>query len=139
MLRALGAVAMNTDERAALLVACRDVAKVTLWQAAEPFDITDIIDSEQIEKAVSAYYREAEQRADELEEAGHDPTIVTRAVLYLADEHALPPMKEDVRWFRESLEVLMRLVQPLSSPTAAHVAFMRDIEAAARRYREDAQ
>ena len=80
---------MKELDRAGLREACREVAKSTLWQAPEPWDISDIIDSGQIERAVEAYYKEAEQRATDFAESGHDPNFVTRAVLYLAYEHAI--------------------------------------------------
>ena len=78
------------------------------------------------------------QRAKQLAEDGRDPNFVTRAVLYLAHEHAIPPMKEEIRWFQEALEVLVRLVSPITGPDASMSAFMRDLESAARRYRKEA-
>lgn len=94
---------MKSLDLQALREACRTVVKATLWQTPEPRDISDIIDSDQIERTVEAYYLEAEQRANELAECGNDPNFMTRAVLYLAHEHAIPPMKEDTRWFRRRL------------------------------------
>jgi hypothetical protein len=122
----------------ALRDACREVAKSTLWQTPEPYDIDDIIDSDQIAGTVEAYVAEAKQRAQDLAEGGHDPNIVTRAVVYLAHEHAIPPMKDDVRWFRDALDLLVRLVSPLSHPSRAAASFMEDLDAAGRRYRQEA-
>lgn len=130
---------MKSLDLEALREACRTVAKATLWQTPRPRDISDIIDSDQIERTFQAYYVEAEQRANELAEAGHDPNFVTRAVLYLAHEHAIPPMKEDTRWFQEALEVLVRLISPITVAEGRMSAFMRDIERAARRYRRQAE
>jgi hypothetical protein len=48
-------------------------------------------------------------------------------------------MKEDPRWFREALEVLVRLISPLTVADGRMTAFMRDIERAARRYRRQAE
>jgi hypothetical protein len=128
---------MHNLDRIALLEACRIVAKSTLWQAPNPQDITDIIDVDQIERTVQAYYKEAEWQAEELSASDHDPNFVTRAVLYLAQEHAIPPMKDDLGWFREALAVLVRLISPLSVPDRNMTAFMQDLENAVRRYLED--
>jgi len=122
----------------ALRAACREVAKSTLWQTPEPYDIRDIIDSDQIAATVEAYVTEATQRAQELAEEGHDPNIVTRAVVYLAHEHAIPPMKDDVHWFRDALDVLVRLVSPISHPSRAAALFLEDLDSAIRRYRQEA-
>ena len=129
---------MKSLDLEALREACRMVAKATLWQTPEPRDISEIIDTDQIERTVEAYYLGAEQRANELAEDGHDPNFVTRAVLYLAHEHAIPPMKEDTRWFQEALDVFVRLISPITVPDGRMTAFMRDIERAACRYRREA-
>lgn len=130
---------MKNLDLEALREACRTVAKATLWQTPEVRDISDIIDSDQIERTVEAYYVAAELRANELAEDGHDPNFVTRAVLYLAHEHAIPPMKEDTRWFQEALDILVRLISPITVPDGGMTAFMRDIERAARRYRREVE
>lgn len=119
----------------ALRVVCQEVAQSTLWQTPEPYDIGDVIDSDQIARTVEAYVSEATQQADDLAEAGHDPNIVTRAIVYLAHEHAIAPMKDDVRWFRDALDVLIRLVNPLSPPRRPAALLMDDLDAAVRRYR----
>jgi len=129
---------MATLDTEALRRACREVAKSTLWQTPEPYDINDIIGSDQIDRTIQAYFAEAEQRAADLAEANQDPNIVTRAVLYLAVEHAIPPMKDDLRWFEDSLDVLLRLVNPITFPAKDGVPFMADVEDAARRYRREA-
>lgn len=130
---------MKALDTEALRRACREVAGSTLWQTSEPWAIDDIIDSEQIENAVAAYYKQAEEHSARLADGGHDPNFVTRAVLYLAHEHAIPPMKDDIRWFAEALEVLVRLVDPISYPRAEDALFMADLERAARRNRREAQ
>ncbi len=122
----------------ALRDACREVAKATLWQTPEPYAIGDIIDSDQIARTVEAYFAEARQRAQDLAEEGHDPNIVTRAVVYLAHEHAIPPMKDGVRWFQDALDVLVRLVSPITHPRRAAAFFMEDLEQAVRRYKREA-
>lgn len=129
---------MRVLDMAALRAACQEVAKSTLWQAPEPYDIGDIIDSDQIARTVEAYVAEARRQAQDLAEAGHDPNIVTRAVVYLAHEHAIPPMKEDLRWFRNALDVLIRLVNPLAPPTRAAAWIMNDLYSAVRRYKAEA-
>jgi hypothetical protein len=129
---------MTRLDAAALRRACSEVARSTLWQTPDPEHIGDIIDSDQIERTVEAYLAEARQRAADLAQEGHDPNIVTRAVVYLAHEHAIPPMKDDVSWFRDALDVLMHLVSPISQPEESAALFMFDVERASRRYRREA-
>lgn len=126
------------DERA-LLTACREVSRSTLWQTLKPMTIDDVIDSGQIERTVHAYFEEAKRHAAWVEEQGLDPNLVTRAVLYLAHEHAIPPMKDDVHWFRDALDVLVRLICPNSVPTREAALFMDDLKEATRRYRREAE
>ena len=125
-------------DREGLLSACKEVARATLWQTPEPFELRDIVDTDQIAATVQAYFDEAVRQADSVAEQGGDPNLVMRAVLYLAHEHAIPPMKDDVTWFEDHLDVLLRLVFPITEPAENAARFMKDVEAAAKAYRKKA-
>jgi hypothetical protein len=47
---------------------------------------------------------------------------------YLAEVHAMPPMKKDILWFRYMLEVLVELACPNSSATPEEFPLLMDIE-----------
>lgn len=127
---------MSIDEKE-LRAACREVASNTLWQTKNPRDIHDIIDVEQIDRTINGYMSIALQLARDLDDMGVDPGVVSRAVRYLALEHAIPPMKDDLRWFDQSLEVLVRLVHPTAGASEAALAFMDDLEGGIERFRAD--
>ena len=52
-------------DRDALLSACKEVAKATLWQCPNPRDLRDIIDTDQIEQTVAGYFKDAHRATGE--------------------------------------------------------------------------
>jgi hypothetical protein len=118
-----------------LAKACREVARVTLWQTPQPYTPADIIDTTQIENTLRGYQSEAEHQAMLITESGGDPNVVTRAVKYIAHEYAMPPVKDDVEWFRHTLDVLCQLIYPTAAPSEDGVLFMADVERSSQEYR----
>lgn len=43
---------------------------------------------------------------------GRDRALITRAVRYLTNVHAIPPMGDDVRWFSEMLSAVLEIARP---------------------------
>ena len=115
-------------DKVALYEACKKVAIHTLWQTPEPYDLSDIIDTEQIEKTVQGYFKEALFYEEFVIEQNKDPNLITRAVLYLSESHAVPPMKEDLTWFKNMLEVLIELVCPNVIHSEKIPQFLYDIK-----------
>ena len=115
-------------DKVALYEACKKVANSTLWQTPKPHDLSDIIDTEQIEKAIQGYFKEALFYEEFVIEQNKDPNLITRAVLYLSESHAVPPMKEDLTWFKNMLEVLIELVCPNVVHSEEIPQFLYDIE-----------
>jgi hypothetical protein len=130
------------DENA-LLDACRAVVRRTLRHSPETpdtvEDIAHIIDTAQIERTVKTYFDLARRYATVLRCYDHDPNFVTRAVRYLGYECAPFMMPDDSRWFGNALMILFRLVSPAVAHSRDHIAFMTELESAARRYRREAQ
>lgn len=114
--------------RDALFEACKKVASQTLWQTPYPQDISDIIDSEQINKTIQGYFEEALHHVEFIVEQKRDPNLITRAILYLSQSHAIPPMKEDLTWFNNALEVLIELACPNVMHSKETSQFLYDIE-----------
>ena len=115
-------------DNAALKNACFKAARAALWQTPHPQDISDIIDTDQIERLSQCFYEIAAWHIETTESLNCDPNLITRAVLYLAYVHAIPPMKEDTRWFKEMLHVLVELACPNITPTEEAAQFLIDIE-----------
>jgi len=57
-----------------------------------------------------------------------DPNLITRAVAYLAHTHAIPPMRDDTRWFSDMLGVLLELACPNMGVPQEFDRFYKDIE-----------
>ena len=115
-------------DKDALLEACKRVVSQTLWLNPEPQDISDIIDSDQIKRTTLKYFEEALRHVEFIIEQGGDPNLVTRAVLYLSEAHAIPPMEEDITWFKNMLEALIEVACPNSILTKEAAQFLYDME-----------
>lgn len=102
---------MPALDRKALEKACRQVADNTMWNTPNPTGFSDIITSEEVEEVVAHYFKFASDVAKNVREAEGDPNLVTRAVDYLAGL-AIPPIRDDMRWFRESLRAIAELACP---------------------------
>jgi hypothetical protein len=124
------------DEKA-LYKACEEVTKHTLWINPAPMDFSDIIDSAQIKNTAQKYFEEAKQSVEFVLELEGDPNLVTRAVLYLAQIHAIPPMKDNVTWFKEMLMALVELACPNMGHSEMSIKFLCDIEEGIKQSRQN--
>ena len=57
------------------------------------------IPASSIQDLAKEFYAVAAKRAEEYQSIGEDAEVVNRAVCYLVQVHASPPMNTDVRWF----------------------------------------
>ncbi len=85
-----------------LKAACYETARMAMWQRRP-------IPASSIQDLGNEFYAVAAERAKEHHEIGEDAEVVNRAVWYLAQVHASPPMNTDVRWFTEMLSALLEL------------------------------
>lgn len=108
-------------DRGELMAACNEVARSTMWDL-RPVDVTSI------QAVADEFYEIALTHLDLLVQEGRDPNLITRAVKYLARSHAIPPMREDTRWFSDMLTALIELACPTCSSDPDSHAFLRDIE-----------
>ena len=99
---------MKPLDREALRAACYEVARAIRWEK-------NPVDAVLASAMVEPYYQEAMHHEQFLTEQGYDPNGLTRAVKYLALKHTIPPMAEDIVWFREMLHVLIELACPNQS------------------------
>ncbi len=83
-----------------------------MWVPPNPHSMDDIITTTDIKAVVDAYYESAKQEVWFLSEAKEDPNLVLLAVDYLSKFHAIPPMRDDRRWFSEALHTLIVLARP---------------------------
>ena len=119
---------MPVLDRKALEEACRRVSENTMWIHPKPKDMSDIITTEEIKAVVSRYFEIAVEVAESVKDAGGDPNLVVRAVDYMAVQHAMPPLRDDVRWFQECLDSIALLACPeLTGAQASYHPFHDDI------------
>lgn len=102
--------------------ACRDLARVVL-AAGQPQVSNDIL-----ETLADRFQREVADFAPGVARAGRDPNLLTRAVYYLIDAHALPLMGTDMEWFRQTLVSMVELAVPSIALSDKGGAFLRDVQ-----------
>ena len=98
--------------------ACFDVARTTKW-ARKPVDSADIT-----ALADKLYEIAKGQVSPELE---IDLPIITRAVRYLGQVHAMPPMDDDTGWFYDMLRVVLEIARPNTGVDEANKEFLKDM------------
>jgi hypothetical protein len=102
--------------------ACLDLARVVL-AAGQPQVSNDIL-----ETLADRFHREVVDFAPGIARAGRDPNLLSRAVYYLIDAHALPLMGTDMEWFRQALVCLVELAVPGIALSGKGGAFLRDVQ-----------
>ncbi|MCC2974037.1 hypothetical protein [Massilia sp. IC2-476] len=114
-------MSQSLDEQQ-LQEACLDLARVVL-AAGQPQVSNDIL-----ETLADRFQREVVDFAPGIARAGRDPNLLTRAVYYLIDAHALPLMGTDMEWFRQTLVCLVELAAPSIALSDKGGAFLRDVQ-----------
>jgi hypothetical protein len=105
-------------EEEELKSACFEVARITKW-ARKPVDAADIT------ALGNRFYKIAkEQISPELE---IDLPVITRAVRYLGQVHAMPPMDDNTGWFYDMLRVVLEIARPNTGVNEENKEFLRDM------------
>ena len=102
--------------------ACLDLARVVL-ASSQPQVSNDIL-----ETLAARFEREAADFAPMVARAGRDPNLLTRAMYYIIDAHALPLMGTDMDWFRQTLACLVELAVPGIALSERGGAFLQDVQ-----------
>ena len=98
--------------------ACFGVARTTKW-SRKPIDAVEIT-------AVAAKFFEiAKQQVSPEPEI--DIPLITRAVRYLGQVHAMPPMDDNTVWFSEMLRAVLEIARPNTGVEEENKAFLRDV------------
>jgi hypothetical protein len=98
--------------------ACFDLARITKW-SRKPVDAVKI---QAFAEQIAAIAREQVS-----EPLGIDIPLITRAVRYLANAHAIPPMDENTQWFSEMLRAVLEIARPNTGIDEENKAFLRDM------------
>ena len=122
---------MSRLDTGALSEACLELARVVL-ASGQPEISHDIL-----ETLGARFEREAADFAPLVARAGRDPNLLTRALYYIVDAHALPLMGTDMDWFRQTLACLVELAVPGIALSAHGGAFLRDVQEGIRQSLSD--
>lgn len=107
--------------KGALNDACVELAKQVVWVNGETSsDIVETFALKLQEVALS--------HVEYVIESDRDPNLITRAIHYLAETHAIPPMSTDLVWFREMLLCLIELAVPNSGLSPKGAQFILDLQ-----------
>jgi hypothetical protein len=121
-------------DRSALKQACFDLA-ADILQERRPIDV------EEIQELADQYFKIAAKPV--LEEfilgQDRDPNLVLLVVHYLGHRHAIPPLRDDVRWFQEMFECLVELACPNCGGQEEDEQFFKEIEEGIATCRADYQ
>lgn len=117
-------------DRKALHEACLDVARSIHWKKK----LTDEI---LIDVSSKRYFDAALHYEDFIIGQERDPNIIVRAIKYIANKHAIPPMKHDLDEFSTALEVLIELACPNTGTEPEQEQFFQDIEEGLQDARRD--
>jgi len=109
-------------DEGALRDACLELARVVLASGHSQ------VSNDILETLADRFYREVVDFAPGVARAGRDPNLLTRAVYYLNDAHALPLMGTDMEWFRQALVCLVELAVPGIALSDKGGAFLHDVQ-----------
>jgi hypothetical protein len=105
----------------ALHEACFAAAKGTMWDV-RPTDVAKIKD------LADSFFSIAMSHLNRIREQGRDPDILVRAVAYMANTHAIPPMHDSKEWFVFVLAALLELACPECLQNKESASILEDIE-----------
>lgn len=110
-------------DETALLRACHDAARVTLWQKDNP-QATSLDATATLAAQFKALVVD---HAPYLEAEGIDANVLTSCVKYLVHVHAIPPMRDNAWWLNDMMEVLVNLISPNTRLDDESVEFLRTL------------
>lgn len=87
--------------------------------------IKEPIASDDARGLANRFLAAAEDRIDP--PLARDRALITRAVLYLTNVHAIPPMGDDTRWFSEMLSAVLEIARPNVGVEEANKEFLREM------------
>src|SRR6266508_2085904 len=105
---------MSSDLRQA----CFELARITKWDLKP-------VDTAAIQVLSDRFYQIAKDQ--ENADLDIDLALITRAVRYLANVHAIPPMDENTSWFYDMLRVVLEIARPNTGVNDENKQFLKDM------------
>jgi len=99
---------------------CFEFAQSAMWER-KPTDVAAI------QTFANLVYDAAIFHVEFIQSQQRNPDIVTECVRYLTLKHAIPPMRDDIAFVRNSLEVLIELACPNQGVSLEQESFFKEI------------
>lgn len=109
------------NESVALADACFELARVLKWSQDSPAAAADI--GALAEKLNGI----AMKRVHDHDQLGIDVPVVTRAIAYLTQAHAIPPMGERTEWLGYMLDAVLEVARPNTGLEGQAREFLKDM------------
>ncbi len=104
----------------ALKTACFEFAQSVMWER-KPTDVSAI------QAFANLVYDAAIFHAEFIQNQERNPNLVTECVKYLNLKHAIPPMRDDIAFVRNALEVLVELACPNQGVSVEQEPFFNEV------------
>ncbi len=101
--------------------ACFNVAQNAMCE-------TKHVDVASIESIANEFFEIAKGYEEFVVALDRDPNLIARAVNYLAYAHTMPSMRNNTRWFSDTLTIIIEMACPDVVVMEDGMAFYRDIE-----------
>lgn len=100
--------------------ACFSVAREVLW-ARRPVSVTEI------QSLADRFYKDALSYEEFITGQNRNPNLITAAVVYLGNRHAIPPLACNPECFDDMLQVLVELCCPNQSGQSNEEPFFQEL------------
>jgi hypothetical protein len=95
--------------------------------ATQVLSSSNSVSADLVETLAARFQHETLHHLEFIQRQGRDPNLLTRAVHYIADAHAIPPMSTDIIWFRSMMDFAVELAVPNSGISESGRMFLADV------------
>lgn len=120
-----------------ILTACFDLSVSLMWE--KDALTTDKIENSmtELQTMTEKFYKTALFYLEHIKSLERKPEILVKAIKYIDDVHAIPPLRNNYEWFDYTLGALVELACPNSRLNKNNLDFLNDIEAGIADYRDN--
>lgn len=118
--------------------ACFDLSVSLMWEADAL--TTDKIENsmDELQTMTEKFYKTALFYLENIESLDRKPEIIVKAIKYIDDIHAMPPLRNNYEWFDYTLGALVELACPNNRLNKNNLDFLNDVEIGIADYRDNA-
>jgi len=123
---------MTPLDTKALRAASFEFAQATFWDM-KPVDV------KHIQAFADEVYNEAIFHHEFIEGQNRNPNLLVHCLRYLTLRHAIPPMREDIKFVRVGLSVLVELACPNQGASSEEIPFFEELLRGVAQAQDDAE